>query len=119
MKKYLIHQRKAGAQVDTILDRVPIYADDYAEASEKFTEWVLGWMGADNSESAIQETEEIRDYVAASGNLDSFSFDGVRYWFEEVPEEEEPDPLKAAISAISQDENISPIFRDGLRGLSL
>lgn len=30
-----------------------------------------------------------------------------------------PDPLKAAISAISQDENISPAFRDGLRGLSL
>lgn len=183
MKKYLIHERKAGAQTDKVLDRVPIYADDYAEASEKFTEWVLGWMGADNSESAIQETAELRDYVAASGNLDSYSFDGVRYWFQEEvremktyhidtaagtmkcgsddvteefygdtsPSDPEntpescldfwldegwivpgdvvkwdcvqvypaPDPLNSALERISQDENISQAFRDGLRGLSL
>ena len=31
----------------------------------------------------------------------------------------EPDPLKAAISAITQDANISQAFRDGLRGLSI
>lgn len=30
-----------------------------------------------------------------------------------------PDPLKAAIAGITQDENIHPAFRDGLRGLSL
>lgn len=119
MTKYLIHERKAGAQTDKVLDRVPIYADDYAEASEKFTDWVMDWMSQDNSESAIQETVELRDYVDAHGNLDSYSFDGVRYWFQEVPGEEEPDPLNSALERIAQDENISPAFRDGLRGLSL
>lgn len=83
MRTYLIHQRKAGAQVDTILDRVPIFADNDDEAAEKFTDWVMDWMSQDNSESAIQETEELRDYVEAHGNLDSYSFDGVRYWFQE------------------------------------
>ena len=89
MKKYLIHERKAGAQTDKALDLVPIYADDAAEAAEKFTDWVLGWMNKDNSESAIDETAELREYIAVKGNIYDYSFDGVRYWFEEEPEEEE------------------------------
>lgn len=39
--------------------------------------------------------------------------------YEEEVEEEAPDPLISALEWIAQDENISPAFRDGLRGLSL
>ena len=34
-------------------------------------------------------------------------------------EQPAPDPLNSALDRIAQDENISPAFRDGLRGLSL
>ena len=121
MKKYLIHERKAGAQTDKLLELVPIFADNPDEAAERFTEWVLTWMGNDNSESAIAETAELREYIAASGNIYDYSFDGVRYWFEEEPEPEpdpepEDDPLAAAMKRIAQNDNISQAFRDGLKG---
>lgn len=124
MKKYLIYERKAGAQIHKVLDLVPIWADTDTEAAEQFTQWALNWL--QNRDG--QEAEDLFLELSVR-SVDSFYYNSCKYCLgvaatrltPEEPEEEEPepDPLISALEWIAKDENISQAFRDGLRGLSL
>jgi hypothetical protein len=72
-KQYSIKERKDGRDWRPLGSSV--FASSWQEAKKSFTEWVLEWLDEENSDSAIEACEEIREQYRAGQYLDTFRQD--------------------------------------------
>lgn len=110
--------REIMDDLDEQLLPIHYYVDTTAGTMKRGSDDVTEEFFGDTSPSNPENTpESCLDFWLDEGWIvpgDVVKWDGVQVYPAPAP-----DPLKAAIAAISQDENINQAFRDGLRGLSL
>lgn len=82
IKTYKIRHRKDGQGWKFFSQ--DIFANSWYEAKKNFTEWVLGWLGEENNDHAIEYTDKIRAEYLRGEYLDTLYYDADTYTIKNV-----------------------------------
>lgn len=83
MKTYTIKERRDGGSWKP-LEHVKLYGTNWQDAKKQFTQWVLGWLGDENSDSAIKAWDELRKNYNSGKFVDTWCDDVYTYTIKAV-----------------------------------